>query len=65
MVRCEIFAMGMEQHRLALVVSDRPFLKVGSGEFRYSQVETRPGPGNSISPVTYPAMAGWSITCPP
>ena len=65
MVRCESFAMGMEQHRLSLIVSDRPFLKVGSGELRYSQVATRPGPGNSISPVTYPATAGWSITCLP
>ncbi|MBC8132386.1 MAG: hypothetical protein H7X95_05340 [Deltaproteobacteria bacterium] len=62
-LRCESFAPGMQQHRLVVIVSDRPFLKAGtfSGDLRYNRVETRA----DQSPVTYPIMAGWNVICPP
>lgn len=59
---CESFSPGMQQHRLVVIVADRPFLKAGTfdGELRYNLVAAR-----NNTPVTVPTMAGWNVICPP
>jgi hypothetical protein len=61
--RCENFAPNMQQHRLVVIVSDRPFVKPASfsGDLRYNLVDTRA----DKSLVTYPIMPGWNVNCPP
>lgn len=63
--RCDGFAPGMQQHRLVVIVSDRPFLKAGtfSGDLRYNRVAARDNADQS--PVTFPIMVGWNVICPP
>lgn len=63
--KCTDFAQTTQQHRLVVIVSDRPFVKAPNfGELRYNQVATRLGPDGSVSPVTNPIMAGWNVVCP-
>ncbi|MEP6653618.1 MAG: hypothetical protein ABJA82_09685 [Myxococcales bacterium] len=62
--RCESFAPGMQQHRLVVIVADRPFLKAGTFDdgLRYNRVAAQSNPEQS--PVTNPTMAGWDVKCP-
>ncbi len=62
-VDCLNFAPGEQQHRVVIIVSDRPFLMptTFSGDLRYNLVGTRP----DGFPITYPIMTGWNVVCPP
>jgi hypothetical protein len=61
-IDCKLFAPA-QQHRVVVIVSDRPFLMptTFSGPLRYNLV----GPRADGSPTTIPIMAGWNIICPP
>lgn len=62
--RCESFSPGMQQHRLVVIVADRPFLKAETFDvgLRYNRVATQNN--TDQSPVTSPIMVGWNVICP-
>ncbi|MEO5768655.1 MAG: hypothetical protein ABIS92_09925 [Polyangia bacterium] len=62
---CESFSPGMQQHRLVVIVADRPFLRAGTFDdgLRYNRVAAQSN--TDQSPVTNPIVAGWNVICPP